>query len=155
MMISDTYRDSDETLKKLLQRRFKHQYQSNRIDPSDFKKTHFKAVTTVCTRQGGVLGFDKEIPTLTIADRKQLFEEQQKYQQLLGRNQNNLKSNTVEEKGREFIEFVEAQKSKKSIDFSELSRDALTRCNVIRKKSINVLNTRGRLFKAYNIPEKF
>lgn len=28
----------------------------------------------------------------------------------------------------------------------------MTKCNVIRKKSVNVLKTRGELFKAYDLP---
>jgi hypothetical protein len=63
----------------------------------------------------------------------------------------NLKSNTAEEKHSKFLEFVEAQKTKNTIDFAKLSKDALARCNVIRKKSVNVLETRSKLLKAYQV----
>ena len=50
--------------------RFKSPGLSNRSrdlsEDSTSKKTHFKAMTTVFMRQGGVLNFDKEDPKLTV-----------------------------------------------------------------------------------------
>lgn len=104
-------------------------------------------------RQGGTLGFDREVPSLTLNHKRSLFEEQLKYQQLIGRNAgSNLRSNTVEEKDTKFLDFIEAQKHQGAIDYAKLSQDALARCNVIRKKSLNVLETRAKLCQAYKVP---
>ena len=42
------------------------------IDRSNFRKSYFKAVTTVGMRQGGVLNFDKEDPDLNLKLQKML-----------------------------------------------------------------------------------
>lgn len=99
------------------------------------------------------MGFDSENPKLSINLKKALWHGQQTLKEKLvgGRNKGlKLKSSTVVEVNERFYDYIlsGAQVNK---DYSALSKEALFRCNVLRKKSLNVIRTKEQLCKAYNI----
>jgi hypothetical protein len=50
------------------------------------------------------------------------------------------------------VAFVENNgRDRQALDYSMLSKEILARCNVIRKKSVNVLKTRQDLYRLYDI----